>query len=240
MNLATRIRSTYSTRDNHIVPFIGQAFEHPSPNDMRVVIVGINSYVSPKDWDQIKPEWFGSWVVQAKFPFYRGVKAQSLELASALVEKLPHLTNLNFAWPGSLYATNAIKTYLPEAEGKKSEQVPPEMFAEHASTWRQEVDLLAEHGALPNLIVIFGAQFWPHACASFKPPHSDNYKHLRVLEYQHATGPCLRFANRLTLQGANGRQTTLLVRLRHPSARTNVGSARWLLAQEEFWTLARR
>lgn len=237
--LPMAISAIYSKRDNHILPFVGAAFERPTPDQARVVVVGINSYVSPKDWDKINPNWFAGWFEQSSHRFYKSVKKQAVNLAAALVERSESLRGKKLVWPGSFYATNAIKTYLPEAEGKRADQVQPEMFTEHATTWRGELDLMAQHEALPHLIVLFGEPFWKHAWSAFRPPHADNYKHLRVLEYRHTDGPSLHHVNRLRLGGANGEQTTLLVRLRHPSSRTKRGSVSWLLGQDDFWALAK-
>ncbi|MCC6651228.1 MAG: hypothetical protein IT348_08790 [Candidatus Eisenbacteria bacterium] len=164
------------------------------------------------------------------------MKRNATHLVSGLVDN-GVFHRLRFDWPDSFYATNAIKTYLPESEGKRADQVSPELFDQHAATWRDELDAMAQHGALPHLVVIFGEPPWKQAWSAFKPPQANGYKHLRVLDYKYADG--FHFANRLRLGGANGEQTTLLVRLRHPSSRTKKGSVSWLLAQEDFWTLAK-
>jgi hypothetical protein len=238
-NLAATLKAIYSKRDNHILPFVGAAFDHPASDKLRVLVVGINAYVSANDWDKINPAWFARWFEHSAHRFYKGVKEEATNLAAALVDRSEALHGMKLVWPDSFYATNAIKTYLPEADGKRADQVSPEPPDEHASTWRDELDAIAEHGALPHLIVIFGEPFWKHAWSAFKPPHSDNYKHLRVLDHQHTNGPSLHFVNRLRPGGANGEQTALLVRLRHPSSRTKKGSVSWLLAQKDPWSLAK-
>lgn len=237
--LAAAIEAIYCKRDNHILPFVGTGFERPTQDHLRVAVVGINSYVSEKEWHKINPAWFAGWFEHSSHRFYKGAKKHAMALASALTERADWLRGQKVVWPDSFYATNAIKTYLPEAEGKRADQVSPELFDQHAATWRNELDAMAEHGALPHLIVIFGEPFWAHAWSAFKPPHADGYKHLRVLDYRHTDGPSLHFVNRLRLGGANGEQTTLLVRLRHPSSRTKKGSVSWLLGQGDFWTLAK-
>lgn len=223
----------YSRRPNHILPFVGEAFERPTKDLLRVVVVGINSYVSPQHWPVAPGGGFPEWFLHTKYRFFGSVKRNTTRLVSGLVDN-GLFEGLRFDWPASFYGTNAIKAYLPEAEGKRADQVASQLFAEHASTWRDELDLMAEHGALPQLIVIFGEPFWAHACSSFRAPHAKAYQHLRVLDYEHAPGPSLHFANRLRLGGANGEQTTFLVRLRHPSSRTKKGSVKWLLGQDDF------
>lgn len=237
--LATAITEIYSKRDDHILPFVGSAFERPTAEQLRVVVVGINSYVSEKDWHKINPAWFAGWFEHSSHRFYKSAKEQATSLAAALAERAEWPRGQKIVWPDSFYATNAIKTYLPEADGKRADQVSPELFEQHAATWRDELDAMAEHGALPHLIVIFGEPFWRHAWSAFKPPHVDAYNQLRVLDYRHTEGPSLHFVNRLRLGDASGEQTTLLVRLRHPSSRTRKGSVSWLLAQEDFWSLVK-
>lgn len=237
-SLSTATTAIYSKRDNHILPFVGAAFERPSPDQLRVVVVGINSYVSEQHWPLAPGGGFPDWFAHTKYRFFRSVKRNATRLVSGLVDN-GIFDGLRFEWPDSFYATNAIKTYLPESEGKRADQVSSELFDQHAATWRDELDAMAQHGALPHLIVIFGEPFWKHAWSAFKPPHLDAYEHLRVLDYRHTDGPSLHFGNRLRLGGANGELTTLLVRLRHPSSRTQKGSVSWLLGQDDFWMLAK-
>lgn len=237
-SLSTATTAIYSRRDNHILPFVGAAFERPSPDQLRVAVVGINSYVSAQHWPLAPGGGFPDWFAHTKYRFFRSVKRNATRLVSGLVDN-GIFDGLRFEWPDSFYATNAIKTYLPECQGKRADQVSPELFAQHAATWREELDAMAEHGALPHLVVIFGEPFWRNAWSAFRLPHVDAYQHLRVLDYRHADGPSLHFVNRLGLGGVSGEQTTLLVRLRHPSSRTLKGSLSWLLGQEDFWSLAK-
>lgn len=227
-NLHDRAHAIYSKRDNHILPFVGSAFDRPTPDQLRVAVVGINSYVSAQHWPLAPGGGFPEWFAQTNYRFFRSVKRNATRLVAGLVDN-GVFEGLRFHWPDSFY----------EAEGKRADQVSPEMFDQHAATWRDELDAMAEHGALPHLIVIFGEPFWKHAWSAFKPPRANGFEHLRVLDYRHTDGPSLHFVNRLRLGGANGDQTTLLVHLRHPSSRTRKGSVSWLLAQEDFWTLAK-
>jgi len=60
------------------------------------------------------------------------------------------------------------------------------------------------------------------------------FQHLHVTKYQPSAGSTLHFVNRVVLTDGDEPSEMLLVRLRHPSARTRVGSARWLLVQAQF------
>jgi hypothetical protein len=138
-------------------------------------------------------------------------------------------------WPDSFYATNAIKVHMKEAQGKRADQITEEMFDEHLPTWHQELDMMAEHGVLPHVIAIFGKPFWSRACASLRLVQSERHpQHLRLLKFEPISGECFHFANLVRFAGSGGEQDALLVRVRHPAARTKMGSARWLLGHPEL------
>lgn len=59
----------------------------------------------------------------------------------------------------SLYATNTLKVYTEE-EFKNSDSIPQAEIERFANTWRAELDLMAHHGCLPHLIIVFGERIW--------------------------------------------------------------------------------
>ena len=221
------------TEPHHILPYIGAAFRGGLPELLRVVLVGINSHISAKDWDPAqnlpRPEWFGIWFENDTHRHNKRIRAEATELLTGVTQRRGSFAGRSFSWPESCYSTNAIKVHLPDDSGKRADQVANSLFDEHLSTWYAELDLMAKHGVLPHVIAIFGRPFWSRACDSLRPQSATGYQHLQVTEYQHSTGASLHFVNRVLLLGGN---ELLLVRLRHTSSRT--GSARWLLAQPEF------
>lgn len=231
----------YSTHANHILPFVGEAFLSPREGDLRVLTVGINSYISAPDWEPEKerphPGWFRGWYRRASHRFYRSVHKNGLALAEALARRSALFANLQPRWPDAFYGTNAVKVYLREEEGKKAHQVGREVFDRHVPQWRAELDLMAKHRVLPHLIIIFGAPFWSRAWRSFGSRQADGFESMSVIDYEPAAGKARHYANRVRLSAGDEEHELLLVRLRHPAARTKKGSVRWLLDQDGFQAL---
>lgn len=238
MGFRERSYELYSGRAHHILPFIGEAFEGNRPEPLRVVPVGINTHIAPKDWDPDKhhphPGWFAAWFEKTERKHNKRMRRDAEKILDALTRLDGPFKGSDFSWPGSCYATNAIKVHLRDAEGKRADQVSESLFDDHMGTWYAELDLMAEYGVLPHVIMIFGEPFWSRACDSFRAESARKYQHLRVARYQHYPGPCLHHVNRLRLVGAAGLQDTLLLKLRHPAGRTMRGSAQWLLVQDAF------
>ncbi len=78
----------------------------------------INSYVSEKHWPP-KPEWHRSWIEQRKYRFQRGVLDEVAVLARAVVQA-PSFRGKRYEEPRCIYATNAVKVYVPEKRGKRA------------------------------------------------------------------------------------------------------------------------
>jgi hypothetical protein len=79
MGLTRDIEALYRGHGaRHLLPFIGRAFDTPKANELRVVVVGINACLSPKDWRAAPPDvgtWFRNWWTDAghgkdTWPFY--------------------------------------------------------------------------------------------------------------------------------------------------------------------------
>ena len=144
----------------------------------------------------------------------------------------------------SLYATNAIKVYTGE-EYKESSSIPDSLIDSFAPVWRAELELMACHGCLPHLIVVFGQRIWETHWRSLHL-ESARSQSFRVRDYRPAgskSSAVYHHANRIVLEREGGRHTMLLARLYHPSARARRDGpprrdAKWLLAQPEFLELA--
>ena len=107
----------------------------------------------------------------------------------------------------------------------------------------EEVSLMAHHGVLPHVVVVLAEPFWRTACASLGEPPAG----LRVHEHV-STGTAgfektasWHHVNRYIVEGRDGVQPLVLLRLFHPAAQkpsdeTGLprGTVRWLLAQPDF------
>lgn len=236
-----RVGSLYE-RPHSLNPFVGKAFLASTSELARIVVVGINSYVSSKDWvaagEPGGRTWFPQWFAKREYRFYMGVASMAEELVEGLRAPGLLLSGKACSFPESYYATNAIKAFLPEASGKRAQQLDAALFAEHYPTWQAELDLMAELDVLPDVIIVFGRPFWADACRSFRSESQPAYQHLQLQGYQHTSGPSLHFVNRLRLGNDRGSKETLLVRMRHPAGRTAKGSPTWLLQHKDFRSLA--
>jgi len=85
------------------------------------------------------------------------------------VDHDPAATWLRLRPPLQLYSTDAVKVFVPEHRGKRADQLDTTDIDRHAGQWRDERIALREHGAVPHLILVFGAPFWETACQTFHP-----------------------------------------------------------------------
>jgi hypothetical protein len=238
----------------HLVPYIGEAFARPSPEDFRVAVVGFNCYISqcdePKDVNQMRP-WFSGWWEQAgikdgSYRFYNDALREIGELAS-FVARQPQWKGLRCQLTAeskkSLYATNTIKIYADESL-KKSSAISAEMMESHSQTWRDEMRLMANHGCLPHLIIVFGRAIWePH----WRSLHPDSASAVALGVTSYVTipdtqAPAFHHVNRIVLGQDGAAHTLLLTCLHHPSARVRRNArknAAWLIGQKAFQDLAR-
>ena len=123
--LETEILRLYDAFENPIHPFIGQAFEGANRGALRVMTIGINAYLSPKDWPNQQPTWFSSWFKEGRHPFDRGVAEGAGTIANSLTANSTLYSALAFRGTDSIFHTNAVKSYLPESSGKTSDQISP-------------------------------------------------------------------------------------------------------------------
>src|SRR5207237_7939432 len=145
---ASDVRALYANRAFHLLPFIGDCYVTPSPTDLRMVVVGINSYISPQHWPP-GPDWFAGWFSRPKFPFSRRARRALCAIAAGLAHSRT-FDQLAYRDPASAYATNAVKVYMPEAVGKKADQLSDAHFDENLPQWLAQLDLMAQHDVLPH------------------------------------------------------------------------------------------
>lgn len=235
----------------HLVPYIGDAYLHPKPGDLRVIAVGINAYLSspvfetaPEDVGQ----WFCNWWKDAAhgedtWPYYTKAYTETDRIALG-VKGSPYFRGLHYVSDPSLkpclYATNAIKEFLSK-DHKNATTITPELLRPATRTWQAELDLMAEHGVFPHLVVVFGGVIWESIWKSFAPEHTPDYQHFQILEYcpcADEKSPIFHRSNLIRIALPKSEQTVLLVRLDHPTTkRAKRKDAQWLLNQPDFQIL---
>lgn len=232
-----RIHAIYD-RDapRQIHPHIGEAFRVPESGDLRIVAVGINSYVSPKDRGKESPSWLARWFIEQTHRYQRGVWRDLRALGDAITQPPYRFASKRFRGMDSIFLTNAVKIYVDEAVGKQASQLSAADYERHLAQWHDELDAMAEHGALPDVIATVGEPFWAFACTSLREP--GRFKEISPLGYRSCSGTCRHFLNDISVGTRHGQHEILLLRLRHPAGRSPTGSPRWLLGQPEFQAFA--
>jgi len=250
MSLHDEINTLYwghGTR--HILPFIGDSYDQPS-DELRVLVVGLNAYISDGDWpeddtdvQQRYPDWWRA-AGHANSHHYHEAAYKGY---SALIDRLKESAllaglscKLDAQNKPELYATNAVKFFLPE-RFKDSNELSSERLATQRATWHGELDTLAKHSVFPHVIVIFAEKAWRMAWQAFHPNHwAKSHQHFRVMKFvPGADGGTRHYANRITAEVGGHSHEILLVRLHHPSARSKVKcDADWLVAHSDFRELA--
>lgn len=255
MTLAQAMTALY---DQHgpanLLPFIGAAYEQASQTAFRMMVIGINSYISEQDWPEDPASmrgWYGDWWAKAAcneggtHAFYTKAFKETSRLAEALAASSSLFPGLAFDADSStkagLYATNVVKEYMRGDEFKDSKSITPEILAKYTETWHAELDALANHGVLPHLIVVLGEQVWDLAWQAFHVEHHRSSA-FEVVEYDTPGAfedPIHHHANRLLFKVGDVPQQTLLVRFHHPSKwGPDQKRAEWILAEPKFRTLA--
>jgi hypothetical protein len=168
--LATEIVAVYarsptgSSLDHApIQPFVGRAFFEPLPNDLRILMVGVNAYVDDAEWSIAKPSpaWLKSWFIQGKYRFYPRAAKDAHELANGLAG-VPFLRDKTFRGAEGMYVTNFVKTYVRTSLGKREDQLGDEL-ASWSDHWADELELLAEHDVFPHPMVVYSRRVWNYA-----------------------------------------------------------------------------
>jgi len=216
---------------NRIHPFIGESFASGDPGALRVMTIGINAYLSEADWANQNPEWFAGWFRDGTHRFDRTVAADAAMIARAISDCSPHFSGVAFEGNANIFHTNAVKEYVPEAAGKRSDQVGAQHFEDHAATWHAELDVMARHGVLPHVVIVFGRPFWERAWQAFHPKTKPAFKHLALHDIVTARGEGHDHASRIEVEGTAGKHSLALLGLRHPAARsTSKSTPEWLLS----------
>lgn len=232
-----RIHAFYERHQPHFWPHVGTAFREPAPDTLRVMTVGINAYAG-EGWT-IDHDLLRRWFIERHSRFAKGVRAAADKLAPHLTGPSGLFHDLRYIGVESVFHTNAVKTWVPAAVGKKAAHLPDGLLTEHAPAFHAELELMAAHGAMPHVVMIFGEPFWEHAWRTFSESRLPSAPTRRK---RHYPGPCLHHLNRYTLEVPTEprEHELLLVRLRHPAARTKKGSVAWLLAQPDFHAASSR
>jgi hypothetical protein len=228
--LRERIDTIYAGTARNIRPFIGSAFTAPRADDLRVMAIGINAYVGGPYLESISPTEFERWFAQGSYRFQRAVFRDVSLLAGAVTRPGSCLAGRAYRSRESIFHTNAIKAYLPEARGKRADQLAPSDFEPYVVPWHEELDAMAERGVLPHVVVIFGRLFWETAWRTFHAAEGARHQHLKVLSYETRIPHHLAV---IEVEGAAGRHPLLLVEVRHPAARRKE-SPKWLIGHAEF------
>lgn len=226
------IAEIYSRSSPHILPFMGDAFLSPAATDLRVLAIGINAYFHENT--PPSPESFANaWKGGGTYRYQRAVFHEAAKLSSALVSSGSMFAGKTFDVARSLYGTNAIKVWLPASRGRFAADVDAAEFDRHLAQWHDELGVLREHNVLPHVVIVTSEVFWERAWQTFHPDHHGGA--LGVVKYTAAWEDAPHRVNRIEIDRGDGeRHTMLLVRLRHPAARGEVGTAKWLLEKSAF------
>jgi hypothetical protein len=219
-----------------IHPFIGRQYREATPGVLRVLVMGINCY-----YGQSPPgpgvHWFPTWVRERRFTFFARTFSESSVIAEEL-ERSPDFDGFRYAGMESLYVTNMVRRYLPPAGGKKAAQVSEALLDEGSRVWRDELDILREHNALPHVVIVFGGQIWGRAWMAFGGRVQPNGW---IVSYT----PCaksselLHHLNRVVVPEGDSQRPLLLVRVDHPAAVGDKKRAAWIVSHPEFRKVTR-
>jgi hypothetical protein len=239
MSVSDEIKAVYGALAHYpnepglpaIEPYIGADYNTPSPGRLRIAAVGINAYISREDLPA-HPGWFSHWAGVGGPRFYNGVIREAKELAEEIVGLLG-ADDLHFSGDG-LYVTNAVKRFLPEQTGKQAAHVEQDWFDEGRTVWKQELQRLANAGALPHAIMVFGARSWEpvwrtlwELCEDQNEPAFIRYRSMP------SGSPLYHRLNTVDVATPSGQRPLLLFRPDHASTsrKTTVSS---LFAMPEF------
>lgn len=239
-----RVRQVY---DGHgpraAYPWIGERFAAPVAGDFRILILGINSYVTEAgSLASSDPAWWSGWFEEETWNFPRVAWAEAGELGTALAGRSLFRGT---AWSGkkdSVYATNLVKTYLG-GEFVDAAKVGVKELVDGATATAREIDLMGRHGCLPHLVVVYGRRIWDHVWPLFCPemPQFPAYAHARITDYANLDdeSPLFHHANRVRFEREDRVHDMLLIGLAHPARRVKSSkTATWLLEQPDLRTLA--
>jgi hypothetical protein len=241
-DLTRNIHAIYDENESAIHPFIGEAYTEPRPDDLRIMALGINAYISDHEWEEWRAghaDDFASWFELGKYHFFPRAYRRGKELAEALLDQSGDFDGLQLRGEDgrqSFYVTNAVKVFLRASEGKSASNVSEARIQAHQLQWYRELDLLAAAGLMPHAIIVFGRPFWPWASRTFKMDARRPLPHIEVVGHRWTPGPGRHHINRYQLAGVE--RSLPLVGMAHPSSRRREGRVGWLLEQADFRELA--
>ena len=127
------------------------------------------------------PDRFRGWIESRRYRYQQRLAKEVQVLAEAL-GRSAMFAGRTYDATRCLYATNAIKVYLPEERGKRAAGLVEADFAPHVAQWHEELRVLGESGVMPHVIVVFGRVCWPYAWQAFHLKHHG--EHQGVLEFE--------------------------------------------------------
>jgi hypothetical protein len=248
MTIADKLAELYRGLDGRTaLPFIGEAYRNPTERDLRVMILGTNSYLSNPDGDhEVAEESWAAWFADGTWPFHRisFLEADLLGRVLAGSSLFPNTLYSSKRPRAHMLATNLLKGYQP-AEYVSTSAIPSSVFKANVPVLHAELELLAKGAAFPHVIIALGKVVWGPLWRAFDPDDdatAARYRDLKVEGY-HVAGPdsssVYHHANRLRVSCAGVGQNTLIVLLDHPADRNGrEKDAAWLIQQDDFRRLA--
>jgi hypothetical protein len=228
-----------------IEPFIGRAFREPNETDLRILALGVNSYVDDDEWSKgvPPPGRFSSWFEKSQWTFFPRVASDADVLADRLRREARCLAERKWRNKDGVCLTNFVKSYVRTSAGKREGQLGNGVLEAYKSQWEAEIDAMAasrcaasRRHVLPHVVVVYSRRIWDRAWRAFYEPSSS--RPLKVHEYRALTEEPQHRVNRLVVSSASGRtQPLLLLRLRHPSSPDKTASPEWLLSQSAVQSL---
>ena len=230
------IRTIYERDKPHILPFVGDAYTTPAADGLRVMAVGINAYV-PDDVTNPAPGAHREWFVdgRGRHRYQQAVRKLVDVMGRALTAEHAMFAGKRYADPRSLYATNAVKVYVPISHGKRAAQLDDADWTRHVGQWHDELAVLAEARVFPHVVVILSEKFWETAWQTFHPSHhGPQFGVTEAKDFVSLEDDTRHRANRIAIRFGGERQDVMLLRLRHPAGRGTTGTAAWLLKRDAF------
>ena len=218
-----------------IHPFVGQHYLDASPEVLRILVMGVNCYYEeqPPSRDE---QQFPSWMRDRRFIFFARAFSESAVIAEALAGSAKFASRRS-AGLEALYVTNMVRRYLPGTSGKRASSVREELLDEGAEVWKAELDLLSEAGVLPHVVIVFGDKIWYRAWNAFGA-------RVGTKDWIESYQPCAEASelyhrlNHVVVREKDTRRSLLLVKLPHPSARSDAHRAAWIASHPDFRQVA--
>lgn len=193
-----------------IRPFIGTAFSGPEGVALRILAVGVNAYGDAHHVHD--PNRWALGFRRQEWVYQRRVLADIKALAAGLVGS-PVVGGRPFLGMESVYLTNAVKRWLPNA--KQAHTVAEPWFEEGVPVFEAELAALAAADRLPHVVLVVGQRPWGYVCPAFRPDRagwSARYTHMG------SSNPLFHYLNVIEVREAGATRPLLLTRIRHSSA----------------------